>query len=175
MTRPIVLACAALLAACGGLDEVDITRSASGTVPGAAGSPPLAGDALGVIDLVVDRRALAENDIDPDDVDSARLVGLRLEVTEGTAFPAWLESVQFFVEAPGLPRVLIAEKAGIRSLPAGTTAVDLDVPGVDLKPYAVAPAATVTGAASGTQPPVNTTIRATATIRVDVNVTGLFH
>jgi len=167
----------ALLAACGSIDEVDITRSASGTVPGAAGGPPLAGDALGTLDLAIDRGTLRENGVDPEDVDSARLVGLRLEISQGggTSFEAWLDSVSFHVEAPGLPRVLVAQKDGIGSLPPGTTAVDLDTLGVDLKPYVVAESAKVTAEASGTQPAADTTIRATATVRVDVNVTGLFH
>jgi hypothetical protein len=175
MTRSLALAAAGMLAACGHLDEVDVTRSASGTVPGAAGAPPLSGDVLGGIELVIDRRALAENGVDPDDVDSARLVSLRLEVTQGTPLPAWLDSVRFFVERPGEAPVLLAEKTGIRSLPPGATAVDLDVAGVDLKPYTLSDSARVTGQASGTQPPQDTTILATATIRVDVNVSGLFH
>jgi hypothetical protein len=170
-----LVAAVLLLGACGGLDEVDVTRSANGTAPGANGAPPLAGGALAGLDVAIDRGVLAENDIDPDDVDSAKLVRLRLEVTQGTPFEAWLDSVSFFIEAPGLPRALLAQRSGIRALPAGTTTVDLDVPGVDLKPYALADDSTVTGEVSGTQPPVDTAVRATATIRVDVNVTGLFH
>ncbi len=163
-----------LLSACGSLDEVDVTRKANVTVPGAAGSPPLSGTALASLPLVIDRRALAENGIDPNDVDSAKLVGLRLTVTQGTSLEAWLESVSFFAEATGIPRTLIATKSGIGSLPAGTTTVELDVPGVDLKPFVLADAVQVTAEVTGTQPPVDTTLEVTATIRVDVNVSGLF-
>lgn len=162
------------VSACGSIDEVDVTRSAEVVVPGAAGSPPLSGTALTSLDLVIDRRALAENGVDPNDVDSARLVGLRLEVLQGTSLDAWLESVAFYAEAPGIPRTLIAQKSGIGALPAGTNTVELDVPGVDLKPFVLADTAQVTAEVTGTQPPLDTTLRATATIRVDVNVSGLF-
>jgi hypothetical protein len=168
-------ATALLLASCARLDEVDITRTASGTIPGAAGAPPLAIPALAGLGLMLDEATLRANGIEPKDVDSAKVVGLRLAVTNGTTFEAWLDAVSFFVQAQGLPRVLVAQKTGIRSLPPGTTVVELSTPGVDLKPYVVAPSATIAVEASGSQPPAATTIEATATIRVNVNVTGLLH
>lgn len=170
-TRKALALCALLVAACGDVDEVDVTRSGTATVPGGGGALPA--DAV-ALDLAIGRDALAQDGIDPDDVDSARLVALRLAVVSGTSLEAWLDEVAFHVEAPGLPRVLVAQKRGIRSLPGGTTAVDLDVSGVDLKPYVLAPTATVTAEVAGTQPPESTTVRATATIRVDVDVSGLF-
>jgi hypothetical protein len=163
-----------LAAACGSIDEIDVTRSATVTVPGGPGAA-LPIDAIGAVDLPIDRSALEQEGIDVDDVDSARLVGLRLEVTQGTSFDAWLESAAFHVEGPGLPRQLLAQRSGIRALPAGTTAVDLAPSGVDLKPYVLAPTSTVIAEASGIQPAADTTVRVTATIRVDVNVSGLFH
>lgn len=176
MSRLLALAPAGLLlASCGHLDEVDITRTVSGTIPGAPGSPPLAVPALGGLGLMLDRAALQERGISPSDVDSARLIGLRLAVTGGTSFEAWLDGVSFFVEAPGLPRVLAAHKSGMRSLPAGTAVIELATSGVDLEPYVLAPSSTVSVEASGNQPPVATAIEATATIRVNVNVTGLIH
>jgi hypothetical protein len=174
MPRALLLAPAVLLlAACGHLDEVDVTRSGSATVPGAQGGAALPAGAFATFPFSIGRDALAEQGIDANDVDSARLVGLRLEATAGTSLEAWLEDVAFWVEAPGLPRVLVAQRTGIGALPAGTTAVDLDVPGVDLKPYVLAPTTTVTAEGAGSQPPVDTTVRATMTIRVDVNVSGL--
>jgi hypothetical protein len=154
---------------------VDITRTASGTIPGAAGAPPLAVPALAGLGLMLDPSTFKANGIDPSDVDSAKLVGLRLAVTNGTTFEAWLDSVSFFVEAQGLPRVLVAQKTGIRSLPPGTTVVELATPGVDLKPYVATPSATIGVEAAGSQPSGATTVEATATIRVNVNVTGLLH
>jgi hypothetical protein len=173
MTRS--LAAAALLlavTACGGLDEVDISRSATAMVPEGPGGAVLSG-ALG-LDLAIGRDALQQEGVDPEDVDSARLVALRLEVLSGANLESWLEAVAFHVEAPGLPRVLVAERSGIRALPAGTRSSELAVTGVDLKPYVLAPNATVTAEVSGSPPAEDTEVRATATIRVDVNVRELF-
>jgi hypothetical protein len=174
MTRLRALASAALLlGACGHLDEIDVSRSGSATVPGGPGGAALPAGAIASFPVSIGRDALAEQGIDPNDVDSARLVGLRLEVTAGTPLPAWLDHVAIYVEAPDLPRVLVAEKSGIGALPPGTTAVDLDASGTDLKPYALAPTTTVVAEGGGTQPPVDTTVKATMTLRVDVNVSGL--
>jgi hypothetical protein len=161
-----------LLAACGHLDEVDVTRSATITVPGGSGAA-LPVNAIGAIPLPLDRRALEQEGIEPDDVDSARLVALRLEVTQGTSFEAWLDEVAFQIEAPGLARSELARRSGIRALPAGTTALDVPASGVDLKPYVLADSSTVFAEATGIQPPADTTVRVTATVRVDVSVSGL--
>ncbi len=174
MRRALALAPALLLAAgCGKLDQIDITRSGSATIPGAPGGAALRAGGIASFPISVGRDALSAQGIDPKDVDSAKLVGLRLEVTQGTSFEQWLDAVSLYVEAPGLARVLVAQKSGIRSLPAGTSRVDLDTFGVDLKPYVLAPTTTVTAEGQGTVPPVDTTIQAIATVRVDVNVTGL--
>ncbi len=175
MRRLLALAPAVLLlaAGCGKLDRFDITRSGSATVPGAPGGAALPAGGMASFPISVGRDALSAQGIDPNDVDSAKLVGLRLAVTQGASLERWLRSVSFYVEAPGLTRVLVAQKSGIDALPAGTTQLDLDTFGVDLKPYVVAPTTTVTAEGTGTVPPVDTTIQATATVRVDVNVSGL--
>ncbi len=173
MRRALVLAPAVLLATgCGKLDQFDITRSGSATVPGAPGGAALPAGGIASFPISLGRDALSAQGINPNDVDSAKLVALRLDVTQGTSLERWLTSVSLYVEAPGLPRVLVAQKSGIGALPAGTTRLDLDTFGVDLKPYVLAPTTTVTAEGAGTVPPADTTIQATATVRVDVNVTG---
>jgi hypothetical protein len=174
MTRKALALCALLAAACGDLDEVDVTRSGTATVPGDGGlGTPLAAGAI-ALDLALGRDVLEAEGIDPDDVDAARFVAVRLDVVEGTSLEAWLERIALHVEAPGLPRALVAERAGIGALPAGTRTVELSVSGVDLKPYVLAPTATVTAEVEGRQPADTTAVRGTATLRVDVNVGGLF-
>jgi hypothetical protein len=173
MTRKAAALCVLLAAACGHLDEVDVTRSGTVTVPGGPPDTPIVAGTVAV-PLVIGRQALADEGIDPSDVDSARLVALRVEVLAGTSLEAWLDRIAFHVEAPGLPRVLVAEKRDIGALPAGTRAIQLTTPGVDLKPYLLASSTTVTADVEGTQPSEDTTLRAAATIRVDVNVSGLF-
>lgn len=174
MTRLLALVPAALLlASCGRLDEVDIRRSASGTIPGAPGATPLPSGTFAGLGLMLDRSVLEQNGIEPDDVDSARLVGLTLAATQGTSLEAWLDAVSFHVEGPGLPRALVARRTGIRGLPAGTRTIELETFDVDLKPYVLAPSSTVVVEVTGNQPPQDTTVEATATVRVNVNVSGL--
>jgi hypothetical protein len=175
MKRSLALTPAVLLlaAACGKLDQIDLSRSGSATVRGSPGGAALPVGGIAVFPISVGRDALAAEGIDPGDVDSAKLVALRLDVTQGTSLERWLRSVSLYVEAPGLPRVPVAQKSGIEALPAGTSRVDLDTFGVDLKPYVIAPTTTVTAEGTGTVPPADTTVQATATIRVDVNVSGL--
>ncbi len=170
MHRALALAPAVLLlaAGCGKLDRIDIVRSGTAVVPGGSASLPTGG--IATFPLSLGRGALQSQGIDPNDVDSAKLVGLRLEVTQGTSLEKWFDAVSLYVEAPGLPRALVAQKTAI---PPGTSAVDLDTPGVDLKPYVLADTTTVTAEGAGSQPAVDTTVKATATVRVDVNVTGL--
>lgn len=161
--------------ACGGLDEVDFTRSASVTIPaGPAGSPSGTIGGFSPVDLGGEA-ALREQGIDPDDIDSAHPRSLRLEVTEGASLETWLDDVVLRARAEGLPEVIVAEKHGIRSLPAGTRVVELDVRrDVDLKRYLVGQSPTLGIEATGTPPIADTTVEITATVRVDVNVSGLF-
>jgi hypothetical protein len=165
---------ALLGAACGRLDDVDVTRSATVTVPGSPARAPLPAGAF-ALDVAIGREALEAEGIDRNDIDAARLVRARIDVVSGSALEAWLDGVALHLEAPGLPRVLVAERRGIGALPAGTNAIDLQPSGVDLKPYVLASGSKVTAEATGTQPAETTTVRATATVRVDVSVTGLFH
>lgn len=175
MTRSLALAPALFLVAagCGKLDQIDVVRSGSATVPGVPGGAALPAGGIATFPISLGRDALQAQGVDPSDVDSAKLVGLRLEATQGTSLEKWLDSVSVYVEATGMPKVLVAQKSGIQALPAGTTAVDLDAMGVDLKPYVLAQTTNVTAEGSGNAPPVDTTVLATATVRVDVNVTGL--
>lgn len=175
MNRPLAAAAVLALAACGSLDQVDITRSASVDVPGVPGAPAGSIPSIQALDMGGGDQLRAEG-IDPGDVDSAKLRQLSVEVTAGDSLETWVDSVSIYVETAGQPRVLLASKSGISALPAGTTRVDLDVnAGVDLKPYLTAASAPVTVEATGSAPDVNTTVKVTATIRVDVNVGGLLN
>jgi hypothetical protein len=166
-----------LFVGCGRLDDVDVTRSASGTIPGSAAGAGTAGPltGFGTIDLEGER-ALREEGIDAGDIDSARLRAVRLEVEAGASFERWLDDVVIRARSAGLPDVTLAERHGIRGLPPGTRALELDVvSGADLEPYLTAPSASLLVEATGTPPEVDTTVRTTATVRIDVNVSGLLH
>jgi len=160
--------------ACGGLDEVDFTRSASVTIPaGPAGVPPATIGGFSPVDLGGEA-ALREQGIDPGDIDSAHPRRLRLEVKQGSDLQTWLHDVVLMARAEGLPDVVVAEKHDIELLPDGTRVVDLDVHSdVDLKRYLVGQSPTLGIEATGTPPSEDTTVEITATVRVDVNVSGL--
>ncbi|WP_242346734.1 hypothetical protein [Anaeromyxobacter terrae] len=160
--------------ACGRLDDVDFTRSATLTIPGTPGGGP-SGTIGGIaaIDLG-GKEALRAQGIDPGDIDSAHPRRLHLEVRDGASLETWLDDVVLRARAVGLPDVVVAEKHGIRTLPAGTRALDLDVHGdVDLKPYLTGESPTLGVEATGAPPTVDTTVDITATVRVDVNVSRL--
>lgn len=160
--------------ACGGLDEIDFTRAASVTIPaGPAGVPPATIGGFSPVDLGGEA-ALREQGIDPGDIDSAHPRRLRLEVKQGSDLQTWLHDVVLKARAEGLPDVVVAEKHDIELLPDGTRVVDLDVHSdVDLKRYLVGQSPTLGIEATGTPPSEDTTVEITATVRVDVNVSGL--
>jgi hypothetical protein len=171
----LVVTLAGATFACGGLDDVDVTRSTSGTVPGVPGGGA-AGNltGFGAISLGGEE-ALRREGIEPNDIDSARLRTVRLEVESGRSLERWLDEVVIRARATGLPEVTVAERRGIRALPADTRSIELDVSsGVNLHPYLTAETATLLVEATGIPPDADTTVRITATVRVDVNVSGLF-
>lgn len=172
---PAILAAAVLLSGCG-LDKFNVDLDATATVPG----NPAANAILDALPFgasfqnvnVLDQKELRDAGVDAGDIDSARLRALRLEVQSGDALETWLESVAFYVEADGEPRVRVAHKEGIGALPAGTTAIDLEVdPGVELKPYVSKPM-TLSAEVTGKPPAQDTTIKSTATVRVDAAVSN---
>jgi hypothetical protein len=165
------IAALTLLAGCNQLDRVDVTRSTTATVPAGPGAiPPSLPAALSV---ELGDQTLRDAGIDPHDVDSARARLLRLEVRQGASLESWLDRIAFYAEGGGRERTLVAERVGIASLPAGTTSLDLDVTGVDLKPFASASDGKLTVEATGTLPAVETVVEVTVTVRVDVNVAGV--
>jgi hypothetical protein len=173
MRRLVAVLPLVALAACGRLDKVDITRSTSVTVPGDPRAGSLPPTAVSGLRIPLGSDLLREQGIDPKDVDGARLRQVHVEVKSGTSLEKWMDAITLRAAAPGLPTIVLAQKSGIRSLPAGTSAVDLDVPGDELKPYLDAPTAEIGADAAGNAPSAETVVEVTATIRVDVNVTGL--
>lgn len=175
-TLSIVLLATAL-SACG-LDNFDIDLEEETTIPGVGVAvPPGAelesipfGGSFTDIDLLSDKE-LRDEGVDAGDIDSAKVKSLRLEVVAGSSFESWLGDAAFYVEAEGLPRELVAEKHDIDTLPTGTTVLDLDVTGLELKPYVSKPM-TVVAEAAGLPPEEDTTVRARLVVGVDADVSG---
>jgi hypothetical protein len=80
---------------------------------------------------------------------------------------SWLDSMELYVEAPGVERALIASAD---DFPEGVASVSFDLYDVDLTPYAVSEAMTLATEVSGRRPDDDTTIR--ADVVLDVGVTG---
>jgi len=82
------------------------------------------------------------NGVRAEDLESVKLQSLDLRVVNpaGTEL-GYLDSVSFFAEAPGQPRVLVADHTGF---PAGHGVVQFDVKDVNLQPYLAAEKFTMT-------------------------------
>lgn len=170
MRALVLVAGLALLGGCTHLDEVDLTRSGTATVPAGEGAIPV--DVAADLGLALGRDALRDADVDPGNVDSARVRVARVEVVSGADLETWLERVAFYVEGGGRPRTLVAERTGIGALGPGTTTVELATTGVDLTPYVTAEDGRLTVEVEGTLPDVETVVRGTVTVRVDVDVSS---
>lgn len=161
--------------ACGNLDNINITRSASTTIEGAG---PLSGlgnslgfDGFDNID-VSDDQSFRNQGYSRSEIDSVKLRELTLDITapaSGVDF-TFIQSIRFYASAPNQPRVLIASGGPFA---ANQRSVGLDVDDVELVDYATADSMTITSEVSGTAPDEDTTVRATVSFDVDVNVGGV--
>lgn len=108
---------------------------------------------------------LQNQGVGPGDIRDVRLTLLSLSVPEGQDL-SFLDSVDVYVEAPGLDAVLIASQD---AFPEGEPVVDLDLEDVDLTDYAVSQSMTLSTEVSGSRPSEDTTV--TAAYALDVGVT----
>lgn len=166
------IAIAVLLATgtgCGGLDEVDVTRSAIVPIQGdPAGGPPRTVSGFRPAPRAED--ALREEGLERGDIDAARMVRLRVEVLAGASFERWLEDVVVIARADGLPDVVIAEKHGVAGSPPDTRVLELEVTDMDLDRYLLGGSPMLGVEGTGVPPLEDTTLRITGTARVDVDV-----
>ncbi|MCK6513903.1 hypothetical protein L6R46_02435 [Myxococcota bacterium] len=155
----------------GTLAHIDVKTGASAVVEGATLLEQLAGD-MGFGDFVsMDLAAeeeLANQGVGPGDIKDVRLIEFALTVTDPQGGDlSWLESMELYVEAPGVERALIASAD---SFPEGVASVSFDLYDVDLTPYAVSEEMTLATEVSGRRPDNDTTIQ--ADVVLDVGVTG---
>lgn len=174
-----VLAAAGLataLAACGSeLDRFDIEESSRATVPEASTVEKVIGDGLGFDNFgdmeITQSQEFQNQDVSANEVDSVTLKSFQLAVVEPPSGQdlTFLNALDFYVEADGLERKLIASGA---DFPEGQTEVDLELADVELKPYVLEDSVTITTQADGSRPDQETTIEARIVLTVDINVTG---
>ncbi len=103
------------------------------------------------------------NNVQKKHVSSASLKSLTLDIKapEAQNFD-FLESIGFYVEAPGQPRKRIATK----QVSKGVRSIKCDVDDVDLGPYVRADSMTITTSVKGRRPNADTTVEARLTITV---------
>ncbi len=164
-----------LLINCGGIDNVGVTATARSTVPAATPLEVALGQMgfgeFATFDLMQSQELQAKG-VKRSAVDSVHLRSLTLTLTAPPSGQdlTFIDRVEFYAEAGGQPRRLIASGGPFQ---AGTTEVGLDVEAVDLTPYVTAPSMSVTTDVTGRRPQYETTVQATMRLDVDVNVSGV--
>lgn len=163
-----------LLGTCSSLDNLEVPVTAESRIPRRSVLDELIGNLAftGFDGFDLSQSQQFENQgYSKDQVDSVHMLELNLRIVEpANASFDFLDSIRFYAEAEGLPRVLVAELAVV---PDGVTELQLDVEtSVELQPYVVAPSMTLTTEATGVRPAEETTVEAEAIFDVDVNVTG---
>ncbi|AKT39153.1 hypothetical protein [Chondromyces crocatus] len=160
------------LFSCDGLDNIDVEVSGKAVVRAGTLLEELL-DALNIpaFDSIDLTQELENQGVTKDDVDSVIMTQFVLTI-EGPpeATFEFLDSVRFYAETSGQPKVLIGK---IDEIPAGARQVALElVEGVELKPYVVAPRMKITGEISGRRPKQDTTVVADVVLDVDITIPG---
>ncbi len=113
---------------------------------------------------------LANQGVQPGDIQDVRLVSFTLEATgpEGADL-GFITSLDVFVSAPGEPRVLMASQADFGD---GTGVIEMELEDVDLTPYAVSQSMTIEVEVEGSRPDVDTRVKAAYGLSIGVTAQG---
>ena len=149
---------AVLALGCDGIASVEVERRSGAVLP--ADEQPGAID-LGEFDN--------EEDIGRDDIASAHITSVLLEVV-GDGDLAFVDSVEIYVDAPGLPRRLLASQD---EFPEGESRIAMRPEGFDLEPYVIAETLHFTAVVDGEPPDEDTLVEATAILDVNVTAEGV--
>lgn len=155
----------------GRLFSITIRDSADTVVPRGTVLEELTGG-LGFSELtamdLISSGELANQGVEPGDIEEAVLTVFELEATgPDGADLSFLQSVSLYVEAPDLPRELVASRSGFEE---GETVAGFDVTEVDLADYIVSRSMTLSTEVRGNRPDEDTEVR--ASFEVKVGVTG---
>ncbi|MCK6552125.1 hypothetical protein L6R52_40215 [Myxococcota bacterium] len=182
MARPLaslatlaLVTCAVSLTRCAALDEFEHVMSDEATIPGTVGAGALFelgyGGDFDSVDLSSEQ-SFQNQGVSPSDVDAIFVKAIHIEGANPNIdrLDVIIESMEVYVEAPGLERKTIGT---LTNIPMGAAA-DLVVDStLNLKPYAVAPSMKVGAVVDIKQRPAfDTTIRTTVTLLVDINLLG---
>src|SRR5438045_178215 len=159
-----------LCSGCSGLINFDVDSNGQSTIPGSPTGSLLPGiiGFQGFNNLSFSQRAeFQNNNTNKDHISECRLTKLSLKVVSPTGNTlAFLTKIDFFIEAPNLPKVHIA---GLTPVP-GTVSADLTLDDRDIAAYAKSDTFSITTEASGHSPSVNTTIEADLKLHINASV-----
>ena len=170
----VVLVLLLLVVRCAGLDTFEVNESADSTIQGATILENLVGDIgfSGFLDMDIAQSTELQNQgVERHQIDAVHVTALSLTITDppsGQDF-TFLDSLEFYVEAPSVSRQRIAFGGPFA---AGAARIELQLDDIDLAPYAAAPSMSITTEATGRRPSQTVTISAAMTLLVDVNVGG---
>jgi hypothetical protein len=163
------------LITCGGLTHITVSQTASATIPGASLLESLVGDVGfgGFANFdITQSQELKNQGVKREQIDSVKIQSLTLEITappSGQDF-TFLESIAFFVDAPGQPQKQVAHGGPFT---AGATSISMTIDDVELAPYATATSMTFTSKVTGKKPKTETVVLAKVILGADVNIGGL--
>lgn len=117
---------------------------------------------------LTEAQELQNQGVAPGDIKDVRLVIFELEATAPAGSDlSFLNSLEVWVESPGLPAVLIASQD---QFPPGQALVEFEIQDVDLTEYVVSESLTLTTEVDGRRPESSTTVL--ARYEIDVGVTS---
>ncbi len=152
-----------------------MTQTASATIPGASLLEQLTGafnfGNLGNFDISQSQE-FKNQGITKAQINSVKLKTLTLRITapaSGQDF-TFLQSLTFFIEAPGVEKKEVAHGGPFA---ANAKEISLTVNDLELAPYATASAMTFTTTAVGRKPNSDTTLEAKVVLDADVNLAGV--
>lgn len=175
--EPIVrlgLALGILSVACQGqLFNIRVTEQATTSIPARSTLEQLIGD-FGFGDFasmdLTQSQELQNQGVDPGDIATARLVAFELEAIDPDgADLSFMDSMSIYVEAPDLPRLLLASAD---SFPEGEPLVEFEMTNEDIADHVVSQSMTFTTEVSGRRPDQRTEVMATFSVRVGVTGQG---
>jgi hypothetical protein len=156
--RELAGAIAVLALGCDGIASVEVERRSGALLP--------ADEQPGEIDF---GEFDNDEDISKDDIASAHITSVLLDVV-GDGDLAFIDSVEIYVDAPGLPRRLLASHD---EFPTGESRIALRPEGFDLEPYVIAETLHFTAIVDGEPPDEDTLVEATALLDVNVTAEGV--
>lgn len=170
-SRALSIAVPIALAACSTLFTIRVSDEAQTTVPAGTVIEQLLVD-FGFSDFVsmdlTQSSELRNQGVAPGDIEDVRMELLELEAVGPVgADLSFLESMEVYVEAPDLPRLLVASAD---AFPPGEALVVFDLEEVDLTPYVVSTSMSFDTEVTGHRPDEDTDV--VARFEVAVGVTG---